>query len=683
MTLLRINGLHLSLLNDGKPTPVLAGVSLSIQPGETVALLGESGSGKSMTALSIMRLLPKGAKTSQHSSITWANQELTTLPEVDMREIRGRRIAMIFQEPMTSLNPVLTIEQQLSEVLAIHFNMVGEAARKRILELLDSVGIPAASHRLNQYPHQLSGGMKQRVMIAMALAGEPDLLIADEPTTALDVTVQAQVLALLKELQKKLGMSILLITHDLGVVHAMADRILVMYAGHIVEAASHEQFFQDPKHPYTKKLFSSMPSLEKRNQELSVIKGQAPAITRVLTHCRFAPRCEFAWDSCREIVPRWIGANNQNGVRCHLYDPNIQAVPQVVVKDASTVKTSNLTSVKQEPLLEVSHLQVFFPLRKGLMQRVYAMVKAVDDVSLQLFPASTLAIVGESGCGKTTIAQAILQLISSTSGKIVFQGHSEYQKMRSDLQIIFQDPYSSMNPRMLVGDIISEGLRSLKILRNEKAIIARVDELLLEVGLPLEAKYRYPHQFSGGQRQRIAIARALAVKPKLIICDEPTSALDVSVQAQILNLLEKLQNEHGISFLFITHNISVVSYLADRVAVMYLGRIVEQGSVDDILENPKHPYTQALLKSVPELNKSPEEMLQVIKGELPSPINPPSGCYFHPRCPFAMAICSVKYPGITELNDGRQVNCYLYSENTLSEKNSNVVPLRPHKVDPL
>ena len=667
-TLLEVRDLSVRLGRGERAVrPVVDGVSFSIRAGETFALLGESGCGKSMTALALLGLLPRPAGVITGGSIRLQGEELLTLPERALRKVRGGRVAMIFQEPMTSLNPVMTVGEQIAESVRLHQQLRGGAVHRRVLELFDRVGIPDAARRYGEYPHQLSGGMKQRVMIAMALAGDPGLLIADEPTTALDVTIQAQVLALIASLQKDRGMAVLLITHDLGVVAGMADRVAVMYAGQLVEEAPRAQFFAAPQHPYSRKLFAALPDSSKRAQRLTVIPGSVPPLDRAFHGCRFAERCERAWALCHSRQPHWFGEEGSPRVRCHLADPS-QPAPTEEAAVQPVSMPSGGAGDAHSPLLSVRDLQLYFPIRSGLFKRTVGHVRAVDGVSLDVPRGRTLALVGESGCGKTTVGKAIVQLLEPTGGSVRF-GEVELTRLRgealrrrrADFQMIFQDPFSSMNPRMNAGDIIEEGMRAQRIGGDAVQRRGRVMTLLEQVGLRPEHARRYPHEFSGGQRQRICIARALAVEPGLIVCDEPTSALDVSVQAQILNLLRDLQHSLDLSYLFITHDISVVAYLAERVAVMYLGRVVEQGSVDDVLSAPKHPYTQALLAAVPAIDSAGERKVIRLQGDMPSPAHPPPGCYFHSRCPQAMAVCRQDYPESRELSPGHRLSCHLFN----------------------
>ncbi len=659
----KIRGLTTQLGSAAQPVIAVDDVSFDLYAGKTLALLGESGCGKSMTALSMMRLLPAGGHVSA-GDVLMDEDSLMSLTEQQMRAIRGGRIGMIFQEPMTSLNPVMTIGEQIAESVRLHDAQIKSRnqVKQRVIELLKDVGIPDAQRRYAEYPHQLSGGMKQRVMIAMALAGRPQVLIADEPTTALDVTIQAQVLMLLKKLQQEKGMAILLITHDLGVVAEVADQVAVMYAGQIIETADVKAFFDKPRHPYSQKLFASLPGRQKRGQRLAVIKGQVPALNSLFSRCRFFERCDQHADECETQLPPWQQASTHTswqGYRC-LRSSLLPEKLDTPEADAASSITQNLP-----PRLNLDALQVHFPIQKGLFKRTVGYVKAVDGVSLSIPQGRTLALVGESGCGKTTVGKALLQLLKPTAGAVQFDdieltslSGRELRSKRKDLQIIFQDPVSSMNPRMLVEDIVAEGLVAQKIGAGRVERQKMVADLLDKVGLPAAAAERYPHEFSGGQRQRICIARALAVNPGLIVCDEPTSALDVSVQAQILNLLKDLQENMGLSYLFITHDISVVSYLAHEVAVMYLGRIVEQGSIEDIFDRPAHPYTRSLLAAVPVADPEQKTVHVPLEGDMPSPSNPPSGCHFHPRCPLADEDCKQAYPAVQGLSDSHRVACF-------------------------
>ncbi len=644
------------------------GVDFQLRSGETLALLGESGCGKSATALTLLRLLPAAGRILA-GEVRFEGHDLLRLPETEMRAVRGGGMAMIFQEPATSLNPVLTVGRQIGEVLERHASLTRDAARQRALALLEAVGIADAPRRLGEFPFQLSGGMKQRVMIAIALAGNPRLLIADEPTTALDVTIQAQILDLLRHLQAERGMGMLLITHDLGVVAQMAHRVGVMYAGEIVEEAPRDAFFAAPRHPYTQKLFAALPDLARRGGRLETIAGQVPSLAAMPTGCRFAERCPQAWKRCRDEAPAWYDAGPEHRVRCHLLaEPGRALAPlptAVALPDPLRTPDS-----PDSPLLSVEDFRVHFPIRRGILQRTVGHVKAVDGVALELSRGRTLALVGESGCGKTTVGKAILQLIRPTAGSVRLEGRelcglsrNMLRPLRRRMQMIFQDPFASLNPRLSVGEIIGEGMNTLNALN---ALASRADAavaisaLLQQVGLDAAAAQRYPHEFSGGQRQRIAIARVLAVQPELIICDEPTSALDVSVQAQILNLLKALQDDLGLAYLFITHNFAVVEYLAHEVAVMYLGRIVEQGPVDEVLRSPQHPYTRALLSAVPSPRLNEQAQFIRLVGEMPSPANPPAGCHFHPRCPQASEVCRASYPETSRVMPTHIVRCHLY-----------------------
>ena len=659
MTLLVVDHLSLGFASGRKTLLAVDGLSFTVAAGETFALLGESGCGKSATAQGIMRLLPAAGRITG-GRVYFAGEEVLRLSEAAMRQVRGGRMAMIFQEPGTSLNPVLTVGLQIGEALALHQNLRGEPARQRMIELLGQVGIGDPERRLGEYPFQFSGGMKQRVMIAMALAGEPELLIADEPTTALDVTVQAQILDLLARLQRERGMGILLITHDLGVVARMARRIGVMYAGELVEVADREAFFNAPQHPYSRALFAALPDVARPGHALATIPGQVPSLAAMPAGCRFADRCPQVMAVCREQSPPWHEAGAGQQVRCH-WRPESGARAAV----APELRRGVLQS-PDRPVLTATDLVVHFPIRRGVLQRTVGHVRAVDGVSLALTPGRTLALVGESGCGKTTVGKALLQLVRPTGGSVRL-GSSELVGMaprrlravRRHLQMVFQDPFASLNPRLRVGEILREGMQALRIGLEGQDHGEAVATLLRQVGLGAEAALRYPHEFSGGQRQRIAIARALAVQPEVLICDEPTSALDVSVQAQILNLLKNLQESLGMAYLFITHNFGVVEYLAHEVAVMYLGRVVERGTVDEVLHAPAHPYTRALLSAVPIPRLDGQPQIIRLPGEAPSPANPPPGCHFHPRCALATDNCRQIYPPGHAVGATHVVACHL------------------------
>lgn len=592
-----INELTVAFQSPDKSITALDRISFTLHPGETLVLLGESGCGKSLTSLAFMRLLPKSGVYGADSQVKMHGEDILDLPEQMMRQLRGRKLAMIFQEPMTALNPVMTVGNQIAEVLTKHHSFTKAELDERLISLLLEVEMPEPQVKILQYPHQLSGGQKQRVVIAMALACNPEILIADEPTTALDVTIQAQILALLKKLQQTHQMSLLLITHDLGVVREMADRVCVMYAGQVVEQASVEDFFSRVMHPYVQQLLASLPSFAKRNEKLSIIAGSVPALEALPSGCRFHPRCIYASERCRIEEPQ-LQHIERRLLRCHLY-PELKELPPLekkkIIWESSNAAAPIIFSVKD--------LAVYFDQAKGFFSRNKTVFKAVNGLSFHLRQGKTLALVGESGCGKTTASRALLRLLPVTGGEINYRGQDvvalsgrALRDYRKKVQIIFQDPFSSMNPRMTVGEIIAEGMHAQGMRRS--VINKRLTQLISQVNLPVNSISRYPHQFSGGQRQRICIARALATEPDILICDEPTSALDVSVQAQILNLLKELQQETGISYLFITHNMAVVSYIADDVLVMKDGLAVEYGSCEQILKHPEHAYTRQLLNAV-------------------------------------------------------------------------------------
>lgn len=609
------------------------GISFNIEQGKTLAIVGESGCGKTQTAFSIIRLI---ANNGFHPSgqVYLNKKNLSNLTELEMQSIRGNDISMIFQEPMTSLNPLYRIGNQLEEPLYQHRKIAKGPARKLAIELLNQVGIPDPHKRVDCLPHELSGGMKQRVMIAMALACKPKLLIADEPTTALDVTIQAQVLKLMSDLQKETGMAILLITHDMGIVNQIADDICIMYAGRIAEKGSRGSILKNMAHPYTRHLMNSIPKIKDTGFLLNTIPGMVSDATEYGAGCLFAERCSQAMDICQKIDSPQYTIEPNHFSFCHLYEhgnlPKEIAMPERIKSPERLIENKSILSIKT--------LRTWFPVRKGVFLRIANYIKAVDNVDLEIQKGSTLALVGESGCGKTTLGESILRLTRETQGEVMFDGldimklnNTELKKIRNQMQIVFQDPMGSLSPRMTVEDIVGEGLQEHS--KNMGWIERRkkIEHVLNEVGLPISAINRYPHEFSGGQRQRIAIARALILEPSFLVLDEPTSALDVSVQAQVLNLFKELQAKRKLTYLFITHNLGVVRYMADKVAIMYLGKIIENGSTNEIFQNPKHPYTKSLLEAIPDIET--RKALQLIKGDVPSPLNPPTGCHFHPRCP--------------------------------------------------
>jgi oligopeptide/dipeptide ABC transporter ATP-binding protein len=721
-------------------------VDMIVDAGETLGIVGESGCGKSMTGLSIMGLLPPGGSI-VGGSIKLAGRELVGLKDEELRQIRGNEVSMIFQDPLTSLDPTKTIGYQVAEPVRLHRGASKTDALDRAVDVLALVGLPRPKERLGDYPHQLSGGLRQRVMIAMALACEPKLLIADEPTTALDVTIQAQILALLKDLKQRLGMAMLLITHDMGVIAGHADRVNVMYAGRVVETAEAGQLFTEMHHPYTQALLASIPQLDQdARKALHAIPGLPPDLAHPPQGCRFAARCSRASDKCRVEEPPlsgktfdhkyacWhpvagplalavIGEAGPDAASTGLAAPDAVSVAEAtagatsrLVADASLADTG-VSPAGEQPqagqdstgsaesaeqplvvaaglevtpdgrlevterqiaaaaaagdgafsLLELRNLVKEFPITSGaILQRKVSSVKAVSDVSFSVPAGTTFGLVGESGCGKTTIGKMIVALEKPNSGEITLNGEdvsklhgSDLRRKRRDLQLMFQDPHSSLDPRMRVGAVIGEPL-AVQHLGSKRAQRDRVFELLGEVGLPRNAVERYPHEFSGGQRQRIGLARALTLNPKLIVADEPVSALDVSIRAQVLNLMKRLQASHGLTYVVISHDMAVVKYMAERIGVMYLGKLVELGSAQDIYERAAHPYTAGLIATIPVPQPAVERAKHgaAISGELPSPVNPPSGCRFRTRCKFAQERCAAEEPLLRSFGPGHMAACH-------------------------
>ena len=673
--LLDVQDLHVRFDTSRGVVHAVDGISYSVRRGEVVAIVGESGCGKSVSSLAIMGLLAKPAGRVTAGRILFEGRDLLTLSAEQMREIRGRDISMIFQEPMTSLNPVLSIGEQIMEPLFIHLKMDQAKARARALELLQLVGITDGERRLEQFPHQLSGGMRQRVMIAIGLACNPKLIIADEPTTALDVTIQAQILELMKDLSRRLNIALIVITHNLGVVARYADRVNVMYAAHIIEQGTADDVFLRPLHPYTIGLMRSVPRLDlPRGIRLETIEGLPPDLRSPPTGCRFAPRCPYRQDAClTEMVLRDIAPGHASAcIRAN------EIIAGTLLTEIARGKTAAVATTEhaEKPLLVVEHLHKYFAVPAhgaGILSSRMVTVKAVDDVSFSIAPGETLGLVGESGCGKTTVGRTVLKLEMATEGTIRYAGtditHStakDMRELRRAIQVIFQDPYSSLNPRMTIGQTIGEPMRVYGMVKNRKQEHDRVAELLSQVGLFPYMAERYPHQLSGGQRQRVGIARALALEPRFIVCDEPVSALDVSIQGQIINLLEDLQERLKLSYLFIAHDLAVVRHISDRVAVMYLGRIAEVADRDELYARPLHPYTQALLDAAPipdprvERTRAP----RALKGEIPSPLTPPSGCVFHTRCPLADEECRREVPKVRQIGPRHTVACHKVSATT-------------------
>jgi peptide/nickel transport system ATP-binding protein len=634
------------------------GISFSVDAGECVGVVGESGCGKSTAGLSIMRLLPNNGHVTA-GNITLLGRDLATLDEKEMRQVRGNEVALIPQDPMTALNPTMTIGKQIAEGVRLHRDVTKAQARQRALEVLTMVEMPRPAERLDQYPHELSGGLRQRVMIAMALVCEPKLLIADEPTTALDVTIQAQILDLIDDLREKLRMGVILITHDMGVIAGRTDRVVVMYAGRIAEEATTPVLFSKMRHPYSEALLASVPKIDQNPDEmLRSIPGLPPDLSKPHTSCRFAPRCEYATDKCRAEDPPLTDVSS-SGEAAHRFacfhpvDHDIERVPvEITVARVGTVSDRQELLSLAPDILTVSGLVKEFPVQAGtIFRHTVGQVHAVSDISLTVRRGETFGLVGESGCGKTTMGRMMVALERPTSGSVHFEDSdltklsgSDLRHRRRDVQLMFQDPYASLDPRMRVGTIIREPLKVQGVGSADEQK-DRVASLLREVGLSPQAAERYPHEFSGGQRQRIGLARALALEPKLVVADEPVSALDVSIQAQILNLMKDLQHRRGLTYVMISHDLAVIRYMADTIGVMYLGKLVEMGPSADVYSRPAHPYTQGLLDAVPDATVAAPSPRQVtVRGELPSAVDPPSGCRFRTRCPRAQQLCAETEP---------------------------------------
>jgi peptide/nickel transport system ATP-binding protein len=663
MALLEVDSLTTHLVLPRRTVQAVDGVSFRIEVAETVGLVGESGSGKTITGASILRLLPEGGRIVS-GSIRLDGRDLTALPEQEMARVRGNDIGMVFQDPMTALNPTMSIGDQIAESLLIHETVPKARLRGRTLDLLDMVGIPRPAERIASFPHQLSGGLRQRVCIAIALACEPRLLIADEPTTALDVSIQDQILTLIERLKRELGMAVLLITHDMGVIAEHADQVLVMYAGQIVESASREALFTRTRHPYTEALLAAVPAVTAGGRTaLATIPGAPPDLAHLTPHCRFAPRCSYATAECSEQMPAL--ETDADGHACACFHPRPRAgadtggvpAPLLVQITAREQEQEQEPERAPEALLVLDQVVKEFPVRGGLTRRAVGSIKAVSRVSLTVNRGETYGLVGESGCGKTTIGRLMVALEKPDSGTVTVQGREAGRvrgaarlRQRRDLQMVFQDPYASLDPRMRVQAILSEPMVVQKMFTRAERD-NRVAELLREVGLPASSGRQLPREFSGGQRQRIGFARSLSVGPRLIVADEPVSALDVSIRSQLLNLMVRLQADHDLAFVMVSHDLSVVRYIADRVGVMYLGKLVETGPTASVFDAPAHPYTAGLLEAVPVADPrlfAPRER-GAIRGELPSAMHPPSGCRFRTRCPRAQEVCAAVEPPMLAL----------------------------------
>jgi peptide/nickel transport system ATP-binding protein len=681
--LLEIHDLHTHFFLDQGTIKAVNGANLQLRRGKTLAVVGESGCGKSITARSILQIVDSPGRVVAGAIRYWRDSgdvlDLAQLHPNDatLRDIRGKEISMIFQEPMTSLSPLYTVGNQIAENARLHLHVSKAEARNLTIEMLRKVGIPRPEGRFDTYPHQLSGGMRQRAMIAMALICQPNLLIADEPTTALDVTTQAQILELMLRLQQELGMAIMIITHDLGVVAEIADDVTVMYMGKDVESAAVQTLFAEPHHPYTRALLRSIPKVDRSTtSRLDTIRGMVPDPLNIPNGCTFHTRCDHAVAGiCDREVPPQIVSSASHAVRCFLHGgmstpfPIIQLQP-VAPAPPPLVAASRLPT---EALLEVTNLSMHFPIRQGFLQRVIGYVRAVDNVNLTIHSGETLSLVGESGCGKTTTGRCIVRAYQPTGGQIRYRrtdGHvvdlaqiegEALRPYRKEVRMVFQDPYASLNPRMTVRDILIEPMQAHNIATGSE-LEDRVAALLKRVGLRPEYMRRYPHAFSGGQRQRISIARALALEPRLVIADEAVSALDVSVRAQILNLLQDLQAEMGLTYLFVAHDLGVVEYISDRVAVMYVGQVVELAPTEQLYAQPRHPYTEALLSAVPKPDPTRRSTRIVLQGEVPDAANPPSGCYFHTRCQYAKDRCKVEAPTLREVAPGHFSACHFAEE---------------------
>lgn len=670
--LYEIKHIETSFRTDGKMFKAIEDVSLYLNPGEIIGIVGESGSGKSVTMMSALQLIQEPGKVTGGEVYLDGNDKNMLeygSNSAEVRKMRGGRVSMIFQEPMTSLNPVLTVGFQIQENIIEHLHLSKEDAKKRAIEMMKMVNIPDAEERFAYYPQQFSGGMRQRIMIAMAMSSEPSVLVADEATTALDVTTQAQILEMIRDIAKKTNTAVVIVTHNLGIVARFAERIYVMYAGGIVETTDAERLFENPEHPYTRALLRAIPRLDDdRDRILIPIEGLPPNPALRPEYCPFYDRCEYHMDKCREQKkPELKELEKDHFCACHLTEA--EKVMKKAEIDGKPVKKAQRAVIGDEICLDVKDVRKYFPIYKGMMRKHIGDVKAIEDISFKVRKGETLGIVGESGCGKTTLARCIMRVYQPDTGEIDFAGidiakfnDKQMYPYRKKMAMIFQDPFSSLDPRQTAESIVGESLLIHKLVKTREEYEQRVDELLRMVDLDPSMKNRVPHEFSGGQRQRIGIARALSSNPDLIICDEPISALDVSIQAQIINLLEELQAKLGLTYLFIAHDLAVVKHISDRILVMYLGRIVEIAECEELYNNTLHPYTKVLLGAVPVADPKVEKTRErvEIRGEVPSLTNRPAGCPFSDRCSYATERCKKEVPTLKDIGNGHEVACFLY-----------------------
>ncbi len=668
---LEVKNLHTQFFADDGVVSAVDGVSFTVKQGEALGIVGESGSGKSVTALSLMRLLDEPARITE-GEVRFQGRDVLAMSPEELRSVRGDRMAMVFQDPMTSLNPVLKIARQLIETMVVHGRFTEAEASKRAVDLLGRMGVTAPERAVDSYPHQFSGGMRQRVMLALGMSNEPALLIADEPTTALDVTIQAQILDLIRELNRDYGTSVVLISHDLGVIARVCHRTIVMYSGEVVEEGLTEDLLADPRHPYTWALINAVPRIDEArpvDRRLTTIEGQPPDPLNLPQGCRFAPRCPFRVEKC-DTHPDLAEVAPGRKARCWVTQAGTllpKKTLRATAASAEAIPPRVIAGRDEAPLLKLRDVVKHFPLPKTGYFQPRRVVHAVDNVDLDVFRGETVGLVGESGCGKSTIARLVMRIHQPDSGEIIFDGHDiakstqkQIRPLRRRMQMVFQDPYGSLNPRMTVGDIIAEPLLFHGITKGKAETQERVDELLNTVGLNPRVGRRYSYEFSGGQRQRISIARALAVRPDFIVADEPISALDVNIQAQIINLMLDLQERFGLTYLFIAHDLAVVRHISDRVVVLYLGKVMEVAPADRLFNQPLHPYTRYLLSAAPIPDAAVERERGYLKleGEPPSSISPPSGCRFRTRCPLAKPICASEPPPLVEHEPGHLAACH-------------------------